>query len=582
MTNWVDIGRQYARDVIAGSIPACRWIRLACERSENDFERFTGPDSLYRFDGDKAEAVCEFVSSLRHVQDSITTKANDLFQPLPWQVWELTTLFGWQYRDTGNARFSRSYTELGRGNGKSFLASAMVLYKTFAEGVFGAQAVCAASMMPQARLVLDGARKMATQDEDLRESLGLKVTANSIIQPHTGSKLWALSAKASSAEGLSINVGILDEVHAARGRSLHDCLASGCSKKEDSLFFAITTAGDDSSGIAYEIHSFIEKVLTGEAEDDSFFAAMYGIDPGDDWTNPEVWQKANPSWGVSIDPRTMAEDCKRAQQIPGSRANFRIKHLSEWIQNGGDLPFLDEIAIRKVYDPDLDERQFEGTACAYGCDLASRLDLASCYRVHSRRVNGKIHHYVFGKNWLPETQRKANVSYPAWEQRGELVLTPGSTTDQDAIEEFLVAQFEKFKVREVSFDPIQSSMLVSHLQKRGNTTVEVAQSAKFLTPGVLELQESVSAGRFHTNSQILSWCLGNLRVRTIGSSMLQPIRPSDHSLKIDAAVATIMALRSCALVPLDESVPTPRIFSIDWQSGECIDHSTGQRTGVPV
>jgi phage terminase large subunit-like protein len=573
LTDWVAIGRQYARDIIGNTIPACRWIKLACERSEKDFDRFAGPDSQYLFDDDKANAVCEFVSSLRHVQDSITTKAGDLFSPLPWQVWILTNLFGWTYRNNAATRFSRSYVELGRGNGKSFLASGILLFKTFGQNVFGSQAVCTASMMQQSRIVLDTSRKMVSQDPELADSLGLTVTANTILQSHTGSKLWALSAKASSAEGLSINVGCLDELHAARGRSLHDCLASGCTKKVDSLFTCITTAGDDSSGIAYEVHSFVEKVLTGESEDESFFSAMYGIDPGDDWTQPEVWQKANPSWGVSIDPRVMAADCKRAQQIPGSRANFRIKHLSEWIQNGGELPFLDEIAIRKTYDPELDERQFEGTPCTYGCDLASRLDLASCYRIHSRRINGKVHHYVFGRNWLPETQRKANVSYAAWEQRGELVLTDGVVTDQDAIETFLIGELEKYKVREISFDPIQSSMLVSHLQKRGGKTVEVAQSAKFLTPGVLELQESVSAGRFHTNSQILTWCLGNLRVRTIGSSMLQPIRPSDHSLKIDAAVATIMALRSVALVALDDSPRVPRIFSIDCESGAVTDHS---------
>jgi hypothetical protein len=41
-TDWVAIGRQYARDVITGKIPANRWVKLACERSERDFDRFYG------------------------------------------------------------------------------------------------------------------------------------------------------------------------------------------------------------------------------------------------------------------------------------------------------------------------------------------------------------------------------------------------------------------------------------------------------------------------------------------------------------------------------------------------------------
>jgi phage terminase large subunit-like protein len=565
--NWVNIGRRYARDVIEGHVPACEWVKLACRRSERDFERFAAPGALYRFDQGKANAVCGFISSLRHVQDSIATKAGDLFQPLPWQVWQLTNLFGYVWTDNGKQRFGRAYTEQGRGGGKTTLAAGIVLYRTFAAGVHGAQATCAASLRDQARLVLDTSRKMVLQDDTLRESLGLEVTANAILQPRTNSKLWALSAKALSAEGLSIDVGVLDEVHAQRGRALHDTLASGAAKKENSLFYMVTTAGDDSSGVAFEIHSFLEKLLTGEAEDDSYFCMMSTIDPGDDWQTPEAWRKANPSLGICIDERTLAEECKRAQQIPGARANFRTKHLCEWIQNGGDAPFLDDRAVKKCYDPDLDEKPFEGQAAASAADLASRLDLCSAYRIHSRRIDKKIHHYAFGRNWLPEAQRTANVSYPAWEQRGELVLTVGTTTDQDVIEAYLINQMEKYQLRDISFDPIQSSMLMNHLEKKGGKMIEVPQSAKYLTPGLLELQEAVVAGRFHTNSQILIWCLGNLRVRTVGTNMLQPVRPADRSLKIDAAVAVIMALRSVAGTPLDEWKTGPRIFSIDWSTG---------------
>lgn len=409
---------------------------------------------------------------------------------------------------------------------------------------------------------------MVLQNEDLRRGLELEVSANMILQPRTNSRLWALPAKASSVEGLSINIGVLDEVHAQRGRSLHDTIASGCSKKTDSLFFMVTTAGDDCAGVAYEIHTFLEKLLVGEATDDSFWAALYTTDHDDEWHSPDSWKKANPSWGVSVDPRALEEECRRARQMPGARANFKIKHLCEWIQNGGELSFLDDRAIKKCYDPDLNEADFLGADATDGLDLASRLDMCSAVRVHSRRgTDKKIHHYAFCKSWLPEPQRTTNVAYEQWASRGELVIS-GDTADHDLIEEHLVAELEKFRVRDISFDPIQSAMLVTHMQKRrANLMVEIAQSAKYLTPGVLELQDAVASGRLHTNSQVLIWALGNLRVRTIGTNMLQPTRPPDRARKIDAAVALIMALRSVALAPLDESKPAPRIFLLDWDKG---------------
>jgi phage terminase large subunit-like protein len=426
--------------------------------------------------------------------------------------------------------------------------------------------------------VLDAARQMVLQDEKLQRYMGLEVAANKIVQARTGSRLWALSAKGTSSEGLAVNLAVLDELHAVRGRELYDSLAGACSKRVDSLFLTVTTAGDDSAGIAFEVRGFAERILAGEAEDDTFFSALYTIDPDDDWTLPTTWQKANPSWGVSVDPRAVAEEAKRAQQIPGARYNFRSRHLCEWVLNGGNDPFLDDRAIRRCFDPGLEESRFDGTPCALAADLASRIDMCAVARIHSRRLDSKIHHYAFLKCFLPTSQERASVAYAGWAERGELVFTSGKSTDQDAIENHIAAALSLHKVRDISFDPMQSNMLVSHLEKRrAGVTLEIAQSAKYLTPGVLELQEAVTDGRFHTNSQILIWALGNLRVRTVGSNMLQPARPADRTKKIDAAVAVIMALRSVALVPLDDVKPTPRILLMDNRPGGSIIDLTNQR-----
>ena len=40
------------------------------------------------------------------------------------------------------------------------------------------------------------------------------------------------------------------------------------------------------------------KVLEGTVQDDSWFAFIAGADEGDDWTDPQVWRKANPSFGA--------------------------------------------------------------------------------------------------------------------------------------------------------------------------------------------------------------------------------------------------------------------------------------------
>ena len=212
MNDWVQIGRQYAQDVMSGEIPACRWIKLAAEASERDFKTFARNDSVYYFDEESANDACDFLSTLRHVDDGVFTKAGDPFEPLPWQVWATIHIFGWRWRDTGSRRYRRAFFLVARGNGKSTWAAGLMLYALFCENIQGGQGCCAASNKDQARLVLDVARRMAQQDKELREGLKLRVFADDVKQPPSGSRLWALPAKASSAEGLALNVGVLDEV----------------------------------------------------------------------------------------------------------------------------------------------------------------------------------------------------------------------------------------------------------------------------------------------------------------------------------------------------------------------------------
>ncbi|ANY62223.1 hypothetical protein MA05_09145 [Comamonas aquatica] len=56
----------------------------------------------------------------------------------PWQVFVLTTAFGWVKKD-GKRRFRRVYIEVPRGNAKSTLSSAVGLYMLTADGEGGAE-----------------------------------------------------------------------------------------------------------------------------------------------------------------------------------------------------------------------------------------------------------------------------------------------------------------------------------------------------------------------------------------------------------------------------------------------------------
>ena len=117
------IAARYAKEVVAGKIPAGRYVKAACRRQIEDLKRWKGKGSPYIFDKARAAKVCRFIELLPHIKGP---KAGEPIVLEPWQVFILTTAFGWVKAD-GTRRFRRVYIEVPRGNGKSALSSGLGL-----------------------------------------------------------------------------------------------------------------------------------------------------------------------------------------------------------------------------------------------------------------------------------------------------------------------------------------------------------------------------------------------------------------------------------------------------------------------
>ena len=154
-----------------------------------------------------------------------------------------------------------------------------------ADGEQGAEVYSLATTRDQARIVFGDAQQMARLRPEMRSHYKLEVNAHNINILQTGSKFEALSAEGSTLDGLNIHLGIIDELHAHKTRTVYDVVETAIGKRDQSLLWVITTAGSDRSGICYETRTFVTKVLDEVLEDDSQFGIIYGIDDEDEWAN---------------------------------------------------------------------------------------------------------------------------------------------------------------------------------------------------------------------------------------------------------------------------------------------------------
>ncbi|MBI3223033.1 MAG: terminase large subunit, partial [Nitrosomonadales bacterium] len=329
--NYAAIARQYAESVVAGVIPACRWVQLACQRQLNDLARFKGKNSPYRFNPKltdrsgkayyPADNLCAFIERLPHVKGPL---AGEPITLEPWQVFILTTVFGW-IKPNGKRRFRRTYIEVPRGNAKSTLSSAVALYMLTADGEGGAEVYSLATTRDQARIVFGDAQTMARKSAGFCSRFGVNVGAHNMNVLTSGSKFEALSAEGSTLDGLNIHFGCVDELHAHKTRTVYDVVETGTGKRDNSLLWVITTAGSNRAGICYEVRTFVTRLLDGVFEDDSQFGIVYGIDDGSevDWTSESALVMANPNWNISVRPEVLLPLQAKAMQMPSAVNNFK-------------------------------------------------------------------------------------------------------------------------------------------------------------------------------------------------------------------------------------------------------------------
>lgn len=535
MTDFSAIARQYAEDVVNGDIIASHLTITACQRHLNDLAAQESEAYLYYFDTDAADRACRFISKMPHIKGKWAGKPIDLE---PWQVFIIASVFGWLHKATGLRRFRTAYIEVPRKNAKSTLSSGIGLYMAFMDGEGGAEVYSAATTRDQARIVFRDAQAMARKSQRFLASQGVQVLAHNINQLSSASKFEALSAEGNSLDGLNVHCGIIDELHAHKTRDVFDVIETATGAREQSLLWLITTAGSNRAGICYEQRTYLIKILEGVTEDDSYFGIIYTIDDEDDWTDPTVWAKANPNYGVSIFPDDIARLCRKAQTMPSALNNFLTKRLNVWVN--ADTAWMDMRAWDRCKDETLAEEDFIGEPCVAAIDLASRVDIAAKLKLFKRGET----YYLFGNYYLPEETiaNSGNSQYAGWDISGLLTATPGNTIDYGYIENDLLNDAGLFEVLEVAYDPFQATQFSQRMAEEGFEMIEMRPTPLNFSEPMKELEALVLQRKIvHNGDPILAWMVSNVVCHLDKKDNIYPNKERPEN-KIDGVIALIMAL----------------------------------------
>jgi len=289
----------------------------------------------------------------------------------------------------------------------------------------------------------------------------------------------------------------------------------------------------------------LKKVLEGVLTDDTYFGCVWTCDEKDDPWDETTWQKANPNWGVSVNPDSIRQEAARAKQIASAQPAFLTKHLDVWCQT--DRAWMDMRRFIQCSDSTLKESDFSSQLCVLGLDIARKLDLMALVKLFWKQIDGKRHYYCFGTYWTPERslENSDNASYKGWHINGHLRTCQGETNDLMLVEDDIRAACKQHSVIEVAHDPYGALEMVNKLQREGIRMFQVDQNVKNLSDPMKELEAAVYDGRFHYNGDpILTWAMSNVVCHPDKNDNLFPSKDGGPSStkKIDPVSALLNAL----------------------------------------
>lgn len=528
--------QEYYDKIESGEIITSRRVKAVYRRL---IEEMSDDSSPYYFDEDSGERPILFIETFCKQSQGL------LGAPLELELFQkayIQTLFGWLEKETNYRRFRETMFLCGRKNGKSTLLSGIALYMLIADYEGAAEIYSVATKKDQAKKVLTEAVNMVKQSPELRAVV--KKRRNDIYFSATSSKFEALASDSNTLDGLNSHAVIIDELHAIRDRNLYEVMKQSTSSRRQPLVVMITTAGTVRECIFDNMYEFACELADGKKKDDTFLPILYELDSRDEWTNPQMWIKANPGLGKIKMFKTLANFVERAknnpEDLPGVLCkdfNIRENESTTWLS-------FEEIKNTSTFDM----QEVYNTYAIGGCDLSATTDLTAATLL-IRKPNDKTV-YVLQQYFLPQAridkldEKNTNEApYKIWEKRGLLTVCEGNRVNYSQVTEWFCQMRDEYKIDafKIGYDRALAGYWVDEMKANAFDMEPVAQGPFTWSQPMREMGAALADKIVnYNNNPVLVWCLSNTAKKKSGLNNIQPVKITEKR-RIDGMVSLLNA-----------------------------------------
>lgn len=526
---------EYFEKMKSGEIVVSKRLYKQYEQLVNDMYE----SEQFEFNIELANRPIEFIERFcRHSKGEWAGKniELELFQKA-----YINALFGFVDRDTGLRRFTESFFYIGRKNGKTTLLGAIALYMLIADGEGGSEVYSIATKKEQANILFDEAHNMVQQSKFL--SNHVRKRKSDLYFPHTFSKLMALGKNSNSLDGLNAHLVVIDELHSIQDRNMYEVMKQSQSARRQPLLIMITTAGTLRGTIFDDMYEYACNITDGNFKDDHFLPIIYELDDRDEWKDPNMWEKANPSLNSIKKVSDLKRKVERAKNSPNDLTGVLTKDFN--IRSTAEQSWLsfDDINNEETFNIE----DFRNGYAIGGADLSITTDLSCATLLFMDPETEK--RYVHQMYWLPrdnfyERVEEEKIPYDKWYEQGLLRLCNGNTIDYSDITDWFKEMLEDYGITPlwIYYDNYSARYWVDEMEQHGFKMIRCHQGAKTLSLPMQNMGADLKAKRInYNNNPLLKWCLTNTSILTDRNGNIVPIKNQTAKRRIDGTASMLDA-----------------------------------------
>lgn len=555
----------YSDSIISGQKIANRETMLMVERFYRDLE-----NDNYVFNPKPAEFIIHVIES------QITHDKGETFsgEPLrgkpfllePWQKFIIYNIMSFYHKNNPTARrYKEAFIFVPRKNGKTRFAAAFAWALSILYSKSKAETYIVASSLKQSRETFDyieyNVKNLGLSDTFRILNNNQESSISKDFGPGKGAmKIQALASNPEKQDGLLFNIGIADEMHSYKSENQYNVIKDGMKGYANKTMIGITTAGSNPNTFCYRRLQYCTKILEQVVENESYFVFIAKADPDEngyvDMLDPIQHEKANPNYGIALNPRDLMDDAGIAFHDPGNRKNFYAKHLNIYTSSSKSYFDIEEFrSSNKQVEEKLD---FVGLTLEDKLDKLSKLpitwyggvDLALLHDLTAATLYGRygdieivIPHAFFPLQQAHNKSEDDNIPVFGWQDDGWLTLTAGNVTDHEEVVKWMVDMKKRgFNIAKVGYDVRFADEFVASMENNGfrNKIDNTPQYAHKKAEGFRRIEAKVKAKNFYyLSSDAYEYCA--LNVQAVERTDVLHYQKVQEQSRIDLFDASVFA-----------------------------------------